>query len=65
MSKLIRPPPDLSSWVDLLLGLFAALQLLWNLAGRHFGSLQGVYQLHIIQQRAAGFVQQPGGIKQT
>lgn len=56
------PTTHLSSGVDLELSLLAALQLLWHLSGRHLGRLQGVYQLHIVQQRASRFIQQSGGL---
>lgn len=50
---------DLSGRVDHDLRLLAGLQLLRHLGGRHLAGLQSVDQLQVVQQGAAGLVQQP------
>lgn len=53
---------DLSGRVDHGLRLLAGLQLLCHRGGGHLAGLQSVDQLHVIQQRAGGLIQQPGEV---
>lgn len=51
----------LSGQIRVELRGFTGLQLLSHLGGGHLGGLQCAHQLHVIEQGACGFVQQPGG----